>query len=296
MAEVRVGVFSKFDCAGGSEFRCAELANAINDAAGHRGVLIAEERIPDRVLAAVKFGVEIYQEVFSKPALEPLYSVDRLLVVNTDSRDFTTADYWHGRTDRHHHHVDLARIPSMAFLFNFIVSPARHLTTIEQYVGDLRIITGNAKFFNEISEQDRYELVRHYPRMQLESPIRSGSIETEKSPSARLRFGMHSKPLDSKWSHDFRRLIEAVDAKHGERVSWDFMGMPGELAESLRGIPNVTVRREFALSVKEYLRNVDVFVYFVSWDREEPWSRCAAEALASEKKAAAHGRQQALIG
>jgi len=278
---VRIGVFSKFDCAGGSEFRCVELANAISDAAGHRGVLLAEKRIPDRILAAVRPGVEIRQDVLSKPALEPLYSVDRLLVVNTDSRDFTTADYWHGKTDRHHHRVDLARMQSMTFLFNFIVSPARHLTTIEEYVKDLRIITGNAKFFNEISEQDRYELVRHYPRMQLESPIHPDSTSTEKSPSARLRFGMHSKPLGSKWSNDFRRLIEAVNEKHGERVSWDFMGMPRPAADALRGIPNVTVRQEFALSVKEFLRNVDVFVYFLSWAREEPWSRSAAEALAS---------------
>ncbi len=278
---MRIGIFSKFDCAGGSEFRCVELANAVCAADGHQGVLLAERRIPDRVLTAVRPGVEVHQEVLSRQRPDPLYSLDRLLVVNTDSKEFTTADYWQGKMPRHQCEVDLGRIKSITFLFNFIVSPARHLTTIEPYVDDLRIITGNSQFFREISLQDRYELVRHYPRLQLESPIDPESITTEKSASERLRFGMHSKPMGSKWNEDFRSLVAAVNEKHVDRVSWDFMGTPGSVAEALRGIPNVTVREEFAVPVRQFLHNLDVFVYFLSWGREEPWSRSAAEALAS---------------
>lgn len=278
---MRIGVFSKYECSGGSEFRCVELANAISALNGHQGVLLAEKGIPDRVLAEVRPGVEVHQGLFSKGRLDPLYSVDGLLVVNTDSREFATADYWLGKTQRHSSRVDLCRIPSMTFLFNFIVSPARYLTSIAEYVEDVRIIVGNTKFFQEISEQDRYELVRHYPRMRLESPIDPDSITTEKSASTRLRFGMHSKPLGNKWNREFKDLICTVNAHHAERVSWDFMGMASSVADALRGIPNVRIRKEFSTPVKDFLREVDVFVYFLGWDREEPWSRSAAEALAS---------------
>lgn len=278
---MRIGVFSKFDCAGGSEFRCVELANALSNVTGYQGVLLGEKRIPDRVLAAVKPGIEVHQGVFSIPRLDPLYTVDHLLIVNTDSKEFTTVDYWHGKTKRHSHRVDLARIKHMTFLFNFIVSPSRHLTTIEEYVEDLRIITANSKFFREIGEQDRYELVCHYPRMQLESPIAPDSITTEKSTSAQLRFGMYSKPMGNKWNDEFKDLIEAVNDRHFDRVRWDFMGVPNSMMKTLRDIPNVGLRREFAVPVNEFLRDVDVFVYFLSWGREEPWSRSAAEALTS---------------
>jgi len=278
---VRIGVFSKFDCTGGSEFRCVELANAISEVAGYEGILLAEKGIPDRILAAVRPGVEVHQGVFSRPQVAPLYSVDRLLIVNTDSKEFTTADYWHGKTQRHGHRADLTRIKSMTFLFNFIVSPARHLTTIEEHVGDVRIITANGKFFREISAQDRYELVRHYPRMRLESPIDPESVTTDKSASSRVRFGMHSKSVDNKWNGEFKSLIGAINDRHGNRVSWDLMGVPNSVKKTLLGIPYVNLRKEFDIPVREFLRGLDVFVYFLSWDREEPWSRSAAEALAS---------------
>jgi len=278
---MRIGVFSKFDCAGGSEFRCVEMANGISAIPPHQGVLLSERGVPDRVRAAVKHGVDVHEGIFSKPCMEPLYSLDRLVVVNTDSKEFTTADYWLGRSARHAYRADLSRLKSMTFLFNFIVSPARYLPTLEPYVQDLRIITANIKFFREISEQDRYELVRHYPRIRLESPIDPDSIGTQKSVSDRLRFGMHSKPMRNKWNGELGQLIQSVNEKHLARVSWDFMGIPSSVAGALSGIPNVTVRKEFAVPVKDFLHGVDVFVYFLGWDREEPWSRCAAEALAS---------------
>jgi glycosyl transferase family 1 len=281
MASVNIGVFSKFECAGGSEFRCAEMANALSQVPGHRATLLAERQLSARVRNALRPEVEVVEGVFSKPRVETLYALDTLLVVNTDSKDFTSADYWLGKSSRHAHPMELRRVPKMVFLFNFIVSPARHLWTIRDYVDDVRMITANRKFFNEISEQDRYARVQHFPRLCLESPIALDSVSTHKIPSATVRLGMHSKGLDNKWNAEFYDLITALRDLHGDAVSWSFMGMPRGLAEKVRLLPNVRVRPEFGVTVREFLAELDVFAYFASWRREEPWSRSVAEALTS---------------
>ena len=278
---MRIGVFSKFDSSGGSEFRCAEMANALSRLPGFSAVLLAERDIPARIRAVVSDLVEVQDRVFLKPDLEHFYGVDRLLIVNTDSKDFTSLDYWHGKSPRHAFAVDLNRVRSMTFLFNFIVSPSIKLSTLSAHVPDIRIITANKKFFDEIDAQQRYCEVRHLPRLQLESPIDLRSISIEKSPSATIRIGMHSKPLGNKWNSEIREVIHQVNHRHGSQVAWDFMGMPTAVAETIRDIPNVTIRKEFSVPVKDYLMGIDVFLYFQGWKREEAWSRSAAEALAS---------------
>jgi hypothetical protein len=278
---VHIGIFSKLEYAGGSEFRCAEMANGITRVAGCRVTLLAEKKIAPQVREAVTAGVELVEGVMSTPRLLALEAVDHLLVVNTDSKEFAHADYWQGRTPRHARIVHLERLRSLTFLFNFIVSPARHLATIKPQVDDLRIITANQKFFREISEQSRYADVRHYPRLCLESPINTQFVQWPKTPAPRLRFGMHSRAMSGKWNSELATLIETVNREHGDRVSWDFMGMPEALARTIGRLPNVRARPEFDVPVGEYLSGIDVFVYFPHWKREEPWSRSVAEALTS---------------
>jgi len=207
---MRIGIFSKFDMTGGSELRCVELANGICRYTGHQSVLLAERSIPDRLRGRIRDEVGVVPEVFTKSNVNSFYQLDRLLVVNTDSRDFATLDYWQGRSSRHAVPVELQRLPSMTFLFNFIVSPARFLAMLQEHVPDIRIITANSRFFYEISQQDRYEMVRHYPRLQLESPIDPESVLTEKSPSKRVRLGMHSKSARSKWNPEMGALIKKI--------------------------------------------------------------------------------------
>ncbi len=276
---IRVGIFTKMDMAGGSEFRAVEMANAIAQVPGHESVLMCEKALPERVRARVGSAVELREGIFSKPDVAALYSVDHLLVINTDSRHFTTAAYWLGESPLHPHKVALSRLRQMTFLFNFIVSPACSLPSLREQVADVRIIAANGKFFDEISRQDRYEAVRHYPRLQLESPIHP-SVALPKTASDRVRIGMHSLPASGKWNDEFPELVRLVNARHGTRVQWDFMGMPRRVRSRIQA-DNVIFRDEFSVPVGEFLAGLDVFAFFLQWKREEPWARASGEALIS---------------
>src|SRR5581483_3398292 len=131
------------------------------------------------------------------------------------------------------HAVNLRQIPAMAFLFNFIVSPALQLPSIKKCVKDVKIITANQKFFDEIDKQRRYEAVKAYPRLRLESPIDPHSVAAAKTPSKIVRLGMHSKALGGKWNSEFEDLIRAVNARHGAAVRWCFMGMAKTVAKTV---------------------------------------------------------------
>lgn len=278
---MKIGIFSKFEMAGGSEFRCAELANGLSKLTGFQSFLLSERAIEGRVKHTVLPGVNVCDHIFSDHHRELLYSLDHLVVVNTDSRQFTTADYWLGKTDRQRVAIDLSRIRQIAFLFNFIVSPACSLPELNRLGPSISIIAANQRFFNEISEQDRYHDVRHFPRLMLESPINPEFISVEKVPSAAIRFGMHSKPLRSKWNTELPLLIEELNRSHQGRVQWDLMGTPSNSVSSFSGQTNVRCRPEFALPVNEFLQRLDVFVFFPEWQREEAWSRSVAEAQMS---------------
>ena len=275
----RVGIFTKMDMAGGSEFRAVEMANAVSHIPGYQGVLMVEKSVPAKLRSAIDPLVEVHEGIFDAPDLDALYSVDHLLVINSDSRLFTTEAYWLGASPRHPFKVDLSRIRQMTFLFNFIVSPSSSLPTLQRHVRDIRIITANSKFFDEIGKQDRYDGVRHYPRLQLESPIHP-RVAIAKVPSDRLRFGMHSLPASSKWNDQFPDLIHRVNERFGDRVLWDFMGIPVAMRAQIRD-GNAVFRKEFSTPVGDFLSGIDVFVFFLSWKREEPWARSSAEALMS---------------
>ncbi len=273
----RVGIFTKMGMAGGSEFRAAEMATAISQVSGCQSVLLVEKEIPEKLRTAIGPAVEVHEGVFSTPDIEAFYTVDHLLIINTDSREFTTEAYWQGLTSAHRWKVDLTRIRQMVFLFNFIVSPACDLPALQRRVPDIRIITANGKFFDEISAQDRYAAVRHYPRLQLESPI-NPAVARPKTESARVRLGMHSLSSSGKWNKQFPNLIQAVNEQFGDRVAWDFMGMPGQVRDKIRGA-NVLQRPAFLIPVDEYLAGLDIFVFFLDWKREEAWARSSGEAL-----------------
>ena len=275
----RIGIFTKMDIAGGSEFRAVELANGIAKLSGYVSVLLLERGIAGRLRPLLHEGVEVHTHLFHDADHAAIYSLFHLLVINTDSRSFTDPEFWCERSEAHPHPLDLTRIRSMSFLFNFIVSPACKLPEIAKCTPDIRIITANTRFFNEISQQERYRPVRHYPRLMLESPI-SPDVRLPKRKSEQLRFGMHSLPVRSKWNEAWPQLVERVNIAGGNRVSWDFMGMPRDLQRGIKAA-NVTFRREFSLPVGTYLRGVDCFVFFPQWIREEAWARVVGEALTS---------------
>lgn len=134
------------DMAGGSEFRAVELSNAIAHIDGYASILLVEKRIPEKLRLLLGARVDLRERVFTGPEIETFYTLDHLLIINSDSRRFATEDYWRGRTTQGYS-VDLSRLKAMTFLFNFIVSPACQLPGLQRWVRDLRIVTTNAKFF-----------------------------------------------------------------------------------------------------------------------------------------------------
>lgn len=281
---MRIGIFSKFEMAGGSERRCVEMANALAGYTEHEPWLLAERNIPASLEPLLHARVRTVKHLFGGDdrRYELLYNLDALLIVNTDSKEFCREEYWLGRTDRHRAAVDLTRMPRMVFLFNFIVSPSRLLDRLAGSVAKIGIITANRKFFDEIGQQERYLQIRHFPRSILESPIDPHSVNTVKRESAQVRIGMHSTSAADKWNSAWPELIETVNGRCGtSRIEWRFMGMPRKLREELRSYPNIEAVAEYARPVRDFLDELDLFVFFTSWKREEAWSRSVAEALMS---------------
>lgn len=280
---MRIGIWTKFSMAGGSEFRAVELANSIRAYSSHESFIFTpSSHMPDKVKERINQIVPIITDVFSvKETIEMLYTMDTLLVINTDSQYFTKVDYWEGKTDQQKSFVDLTKIKQMVYLFNFIVSPARHLAGLSTKCPDVRIMTTNKRFFDELSYKDKHEFVRHIPRMILESPIDPHSVSQEKTPSDKIRIGKHSKGMESKWCIDHVPLIQSINKDYGDKVIWDFMGTSGELKNKLRDIPNVTLRDEFTKPVKEYLQDIDIFLFYITYDRQEPFARVVGEGMAS---------------
>jgi hypothetical protein len=279
---MKIGVFSKFSFSGGSEFRCAELASGIARYTNDESFLLCEGNLPQRVLERVDEGVFLRTQVLKDQSnVNILYDMDAIIVVNSDGKLFTDLEYWRGKTDRHNCLVDLSKIKAFIFLFNFIVSPSIKLTSLLEEVHNIKIITTNSRFFNEMSIQDRYKEVRHLPRLMLESPINPSSVSTEKKLSDRIRIGQYSIGMEQKFNEEIAQLLTRINSKYYEKVWWDFMGIPLSRANLIMQSPNVTIRKAFAKPVKEFLKETDLFLFYPSWKRQEPWSRSVGEALAS---------------
>ena len=277
---MKIGIYSKFEMAGGSEFRCVEMANAIRRHSAHESfVLTKGNNLVDRISSQLSPQVPVVERCLEFP--ESIYEMDYILIVNSDSQEFTTVSYWES------HGVDLRKVGKMGFLFNFVVSPARTLFEFEERGVEIQIFTGNRRFFNELGEKDKHRKVAHFPRMILESPIDASSVFPDKTPSDKIRIGKHSKPLGSKWNKDHVHLIERINQKHGDSVIWDFMGGNQEFENSVCHFDNVILRKQFSVPVNVYLRSIDIFLFYLDWGRQECWARSMAEALMSGSPALA---------
>jgi glycosyltransferase involved in cell wall biosynthesis len=283
---MKIGIFSKFDMAGGSERRCAEFANGLVRFSKAETFLLCERSLPAQIANVLDERVTVVEQVFASPKY--LYDMNVIIVVNTDTEEFSQIDYWRGKSSRHNIALDLDKMKSpkkMFFLYNFIVSPSRHLRQLVDHGMDVGIITTNSKFFGEITSQDRYEDVRVLPRYILESPINPDGLKIRIRHSvegAPVTFGMHSKRLGNKWNSEFDKLIGAINKRYGQdMVNFRFMGIKDDLAKKLSSIPNVKCMKEDVESVKDFLDSLDVFLFFPEWGREEPWARVIAEAMVS---------------
>lgn len=278
--------------AGGSEFRCVELANGIVNYTGYKPYLLAEKTMPKKLKSYIHESVEVVENCFSQP--DYFYDSDYIIVVNTDAREFSTIDYWMGKSQRHSISIDMEKMKdkTMCFLYNFLVSPSRHLKQFYEYDIDLKIITTNRKFFDEITKQDRYEEVRIIPRYILESPIDPHKLDIfVREPEETICFGMHSKRLDNKWNDEIYNLVKEINQRYKilkdstdkpiNDIQFRFMGMKEGLRKKMSEFENVVAMKEDAEPVREFLSKIDVFLFFPDWKREEPWARVIAEAMVS---------------
>jgi glycosyltransferase involved in cell wall biosynthesis len=270
---MKIGIFSKLGASGGSEFRAAEMANSLARA-DHETYIFCENKINEKIKAVCIEKVQILEEIF-KNNISLLYEMDSILVINTDSYNFSKLEYWEEKK------VDLTKIKQLVVLYNFVLDPSKHLSTIKTKCPDVRIITANKHFFNEISTQSRFNEIRHFPRIFLESPIDQNKVSSEKTKSNKIRIGRHSKSISYKFNKETHSLIQRINEKYKDQILWDFLGVDGDNAKELDEIPNIIIRKEFSVSVKEYLQNIDIFLFFIDWGRIEPWSRAVAEGMLS---------------
>jgi glycosyltransferase involved in cell wall biosynthesis len=281
---MNIGIFSKFEMVGGSELRCIELCNGIVSYTSHDCFLLAEKEVSPSLHKLLSPKVKIICNALESP--QYIYDIDHLLIVNTDSKEFSTVDYWQGKSHRHNKNISLDKLKDkhLYFLYNFIVSPSQHLREFIPFGINVNIITTNNKFYNEITKQDRYESVRIFPRYILESPINPKNLNTLKRSfkKGKICFGMHSKRLNNKWNNDIHKLIIKLNERYtNDKIEFRFMGIKKDLAKKLSEIENVVCFEENKHPVSYFLESLDVFMFFPEWNREEPWARVIAEAMVS---------------
>ena len=278
---MKIAIFSKFEMAGGSEFRGCELANGLLKFKGHQvKLLVRGNRFPEALRRYLSSDVGVVLQALTKP--EEFYDNDAIIIINSDSKEFTTTDYWDGKGASHGNIVDLSRISKIIYLFNFLISPSRYLYTIAARGPKIGIATTNIKFFEEVTKQDRYEYVRIFPRIRLESPIDPDTVYNVKDGSQKIRVGMHSKGLGNKWNEDVAYVINKLNTRYPDLpFQFRFMGMSGAVTRKVSNFPNVELLRENQESIKDYLHKLDIFMFFPAWSREEPWARVVGEAMMS---------------
>lgn len=265
-----IGIFANMHTSGGSETRAATLASSFRQAGWHVK-LMAAHGISEKIRPHIVEGVEVVEEALTKP-LE-FKQVTKLVIILSDCKPLTTKAFWD------EHGIGLNSIQTIVYVCNFLVSPTINIPSLGHR--DVRIAVTNNRFLNEVSNQDRYLPVRHLPRALLLSPINPDHCVAPKVESSVLRLGRHSKAYPTKWNRDLVEVVKQVNATHGDRVAWDFMGVVQEGIDALKDQPNVTIRKEYSTPVKTYLSNLDVCVYMPGWKHQEPWARSTAEAMAS---------------
>jgi glycosyltransferase involved in cell wall biosynthesis len=283
---MKIGVFSKLGASGGSEHRCAEIVNSIQRFSSHDSYLLCEKDLNNKIEHKIDKEVKIIKNLFKGHGIlnyNILYDMDIVIVINTDSYSFAKSDYWEGKLAEHHDiFINLSKIPKMVFLFNFVITPSKNLYTISEKCKDVRVLAANQKFLDEIStKENKFGKIWHLPRMMMESPIDPKTISSQKHNSGKIRIGKHSKAHGYKFNDEHVELIRRINSRYGDIIEWDFLGVPNDKAALLKEFNNIVVRPEYSVDVGDYLKGIDIFLFFISWGRNEPWSRAVAEGMMS---------------
>jgi hypothetical protein len=277
-----IGIFTKMDGMAGTEHRAIEMANAIVRHTNHKCTLLCERGITQYMLSKADPNVKIAVETFGERGISAnqLYQLDTLLIINSDIQEYSQLTYWQGRTNRHKYSIEINKIPQITFLYNFILHPATKLHEIAEICPDTRIIVANHDMSNTLSTDKKYDKIKLLPRLILESPI-DPHITNNKNPYNKIRIGRHTNSQSHKYNEDHTKLITIINETHENQIIWDFMGIPPNKETELSQFKNVITRKPFSTDVPEYLKDIDIYLQFISYTRNEPWSRGVAEAMRS---------------
>lgn len=285
------GLFTKCGARGGSEHRSAEICNAFT--ADYKVYLFCEDKLNSDIRKELKSQVIVREGTTKNPEYyHELEKMDILLIVNSDSYSFSKHDYWIGKTTKkdgkphHTSNIDLSKIRKLAFLYNFVISPSKNLSTIHQVNKNVMLISTNKFFIDEIKKKDgkknrdaKFKKIHecNIPLHTINSPINT-KFDVDRTKSDIIRIGRHSLPYDSKFHPNHPAVVKEILNKYRGKVKFDFMGVPSEYYKDMED-KDVTIREKYSLPVTEYLKDIDIFLYYTKWSRKEPWPRVTAEAM-----------------
>jgi glycosyltransferase involved in cell wall biosynthesis len=276
---MKIGVFSKLGYPGGSELRSAYMCTALAKYTDHKAYLLCERDIHPEVQKVLHKDVKLCRHTCTEAGKSIFKDMDHILVVNTDSRDYPSKAFWAGKSDRHSVRIDLSHVQGMSFLFNYITTPALLLPEMQSLVPRVTIFCANDAFKKTMQEDPKYACIKDIPMHVISSPIDLALFTPVKTQSSRIRIGRHSVPSKSKFNPEILICMKALNEAYGDKIEWDFMGSPPEIAPFLQKYTNVTTRPAYSLPVSEYLQGIDIFLHYPMWKAGEAWSRSIAEAI-----------------
>lgn len=278
---MNIGIFSKLGYPGGSEFRSAYMCAALARYTEHQPYLLGQKQIHPKLLEAIHPDVKVIQYSLFEDNKEVFKELDHLLIINSDSKLFTLADYWTGKHPSvERGKVDLSNIKGLSYIFNYkpMLKQAFNLPGMKCFCSDIRIFCANQHFVSILGAEDS---LNGFPKAAIESPIDPDTVSIIKHKSDKIRIGRHAVGSQAKFNPEIFKLIEIVNSQCADKVEWDFMGVPAQHLVQLNSIPNVTAKPSYTTSVKDYLKGIDIFLHYPRRSFEESWSRAVAEAMMS---------------
>lgn len=288
------GIFSKLGMPGGSENRVTQLANCLC------------KRMTTYIFAEKEFSKKLKPQLDSRIILREhttetkrfryeLQGIDTLLVINSDSYSFCKKSYWNGSQGKHHtHDIDISQIPSIGFLYNYVVSPAQNLVELSKINPNLKILCTADWFVKNIKTENKFEKLRelNLPIRQMNSPV-SKDFDRPKTPSDKIRINRHSMAFSYKHDEDNLRIVETLCKKYGDKISFKWMGVPSHVRDTnskdkkdkvpyrdvLAKHKQMQIVKEYSMSVPDLLRETDILFFDISRHRKEPWPRTIAEGM-----------------
>jgi hypothetical protein len=136
-----------------------------------------------------------------------------------------------------------------------------------------------------LSDEDWYECL---------DPARWAG-EDRPAPADRIRIGRHSRDHPLKWPETAERLLAAYPAD--EDIEVRVLGGADTVAQRLGSLPaNWTVLPFGSMEAAEFLRGLDVFVYFIADEGREAFGMAPLEAMASGVPVVMDRRFEPLFG